>query len=206
MKVLLADDHHLVREGLKTTLRQLSSDIEIIEAATFSEIIAALAPGPDLALLLLDPSMPGMDGTNGLDQIRADHPAVPIVILSASTSPRDIAAAFNKGVVGYIPKSLSVAQTLGALQQVLVGKIFRPGPGPETAAALPNDQRFRELSPRERDVLLLLCEGCPNKEIARRLMLQEVTVKAHLRQVFRKLDVSNRTQAVKLVLQAGWPG
>ena len=206
MKVLLADDYHLVREGLKTTLKNLAADIEIAEAGNFNDIIAGLSVDPDINLLILDLRIPGMDGVAGLAQIRSRFPAVPVVILSASNSPRDVTAAFAQGVVGYIAKSLPVPQTVAALRQVLRGEIYRPGPVPDTADNLPGDPRFQELSPRERHVLSLLCEGCSNKEIARHLELQEVTVKAHLRQVFRKLGVSNRTQAVKLVLQAGWPG
>jgi DNA-binding NarL/FixJ family response regulator len=152
--------------------------------------------------------MPGMGNWSGLDQVRASRPEVPVAIISASRERHDILEALARGAGGYIPKSLSMMETIAALREILRGGIFDPTPGQadQGVPSLPPDDRFDELSPRERHVLALLSDGCSNKEIARRLSLQEVTVKAHLKQVFRKLGVTNRTQAVKLVLRAGWNG
>jgi DNA-binding NarL/FixJ family response regulator len=146
-----------------------------------------------------------MKGFNGLERVRAGWPEVPVVILSASSDGRDIEDALEHGAAGYIPKSLTVEATFAALQQVLRGELFDPRRRAETAERDAKAE-FAELSPRERCVLGYLAQGRSNKDIARRLDLQEVTVKAHLRQVFRKLGVANRTQAVKRVLQAGWNG
>ncbi len=206
MKILLADDHQLVREGLKVTLRLLEQDSEVIEAASIEEVLCLIEAHDDLGLAILDLRMPGMGNWSGLDRVRARRPEVPVVIISASQERRDVAEALARGACGYIPKSLSVGETIAALKRILAGDIFDPRSGERDTLVpeLPADGRFEGLSPRERHVLALLSEGCSNKEIARRLTLQEVTVKAHLKQVFRKLDVTNRTQAVKLVLQAGW--
>lgn len=206
MKVLLADDHPLVREGLKATLRLLDPDLEVIEAANLEQALAEISRHGDLGLAILDLRMPGMGNGAGLERVRAARPDLPAVIVSASQDERDIAQALGRGASGYIPKSLSSGDTIAALRRILAGDVFDPRAGTPSLLTpeLAPEGRFEDLSPRERHVLALLSEGCSNKEIARRLSLQEVTVKAHLKQVFRKLDVTSRTQAVKLVLQSAW--
>jgi DNA-binding NarL/FixJ family response regulator len=205
MKILLADDHQLVRQGLRTTMERLSAQVELLEAESLDQVISELHSHGAIDLIMLDLRMPGMKGFNGLERVRAGWPEVPVVILSASSDGRDIEDALEHGAAGYIPKSLTVEATFAALQQVLRGELFDPRRRAETAERDAKAE-FAELSPRERCVLGYLAQGRSNKDIARRLDLQEVTVKAHLRQVFRKLGVANRTQAVKRVLQAGWNG
>lgn len=201
MKILLADDHQLVRHGLRNMLDRLAERVELLEAGSVDEVLAILSKDTSVDLVMLDLRMPGMDGFNGIDRVRAARPDAPVVILSASEQRYDIEESLRRGAAGYIPKSLTANETLDALGQVMRGDIFDPRGRPSRGAK--PEPHFNELSPQERRVLALLAEGCQNKEIARRLKLQEVTVKAHLRQVFRKLHVANRTQAVKLVLQSG---
>lgn len=203
MKILLADDHQIVREGLKVALAKLAGCVEIFEAACIEEVLSQISAIDDLDLIILDLRMPGMHGLAGLEQVRGTRPEVPVAILSASVDRRDIEEALALGASGYIPKSLTLQQTVAALEHILAGGSYSPAPPAADQELGESLTQFANLSPRERHVLALLAEGCSNKEIARRLALQEVTVKAHLRQVFRKLSVSNRTQAVKLVLERG---
>ena len=207
MRVVLADDHELVRSGLRFHLERLATDVAIVEAATLDEaLIAAKTAATDL--IILDLAMPGMNGTAGLEQMRARHPNVPVVVLSGRTGREDIMGALNRGANGYLPKTLSGKAMLAALRLVLSGETFVPsifmdersrsGNRAESGAAPGMDA----LTERERDVLDFLCQGKANKEIARDLAIREVTVKVHVGNIMRKLGASNRTQAVRLALDS----
>jgi two-component system, NarL family, nitrate/nitrite response regulator NarL len=208
VRILLADDHALVRQGLAFFLRRLGREVAIVEAGTLEEAIAASARTDAIDLIILDLNMPGMGGLNGLDAVRVRRPDVPVVILSGAGTDADAREASARGAAGFIPKALSAEETLAALRLALAGERYFPQclePPDATAAAIaPGDGPLRALSPREREVLALLVGGHPNKEIARRLGLQEVTVKLHLKGLFRKLGASNRTQAVTTALRMGW--
>lgn len=207
MRVVLADDHELVRSGLRFYLERLAPEVAIVEAATLEEALTA-AKGAPTDLIILDLTMPGMNGTAGLEQMRARHPGVPLVVLSGRTGREDIMGALNRGANGYLPKTLNGKAMLAALRLVLSGETFVPsilmeersrssssgGPG-----AAPGMDALTE---RERDVLDFLCQGKSNKEIARDLAIREVTVKVHVGNIMRKLGASNRTQAVRLALDS----
>ena len=213
MKVLLADDHRLVREGLKLLIGRLGDDVDVLEAGDFEQALSLAEGAEGLDLIILDLSMPGMDGLAGLERMCGLRPEVPVVILSGTFERKLVLDALMRGAHGYIPKTLGGKAMLSALQLVVAGEKYVPsivledgGASPSAAidAQIPLDNPIRKLTRRERDVLSLLAEGHPNKEIARRLELQEVTVKVHLKGVFRKLGATNRTQAVRIAIELGW--
>ena len=141
-------------------------------------------------------------------------PGVPVVILSGTYDRKLVLDALVRGAHGYIPKNLGGKAMLSALQLVLSGEKFvpslileddeQPAPGRSGGGDVPLDNPIHRLTRRERDVLAVLVEGHPNKEIARQLGLQEVTIKVHLKGVFRKLGATNRTQAVRIANDLGW--
>lgn len=215
MHVLLADDHELVRSGLKFYLERLASKVTVIEAATFEEALVNSSQAPQLDLIILDLKMPGMNGFAGLEMMRARFPKVPAVILSGSVRRGDVLTALAAGAAGYIPKTLSGKAMFNALQLILAGETYVPSivlpdsdsmPGQPDAGkdAAAGDNALSKLTPRERDALALLTQGYSNKEIARRLEIEEITVKVHLSGVYRKLHATNRTQAVRIAMQLGW--
>ncbi|MHB1219706.1 MAG: response regulator [Alphaproteobacteria bacterium] len=206
MRVVLADDHELVRNGLRFYLERLAPEVAVVEASTLEEALTA-AKTASTDLIILDLAMPGMNGTAGVEQMRARHPNVPLVVLSGRTGREDILGALNRGANGYLPKTLSGKAMLAALRLVLSGETFVPsilmdernraGGRADQLGAAPG---LDALTDRERDVLDFLCQGKSNKEIARDLAIREVTVKVHVGNIMRKLGASNRTQAVRLAL------
>lgn len=203
MKTLLADDHPLMREGVRQVLAQLEPGVEIIDAHDYPSLFAQTAAHADLDLALVDLNMPGFVGMQGIEQYRGRFPDIPLVVLSASESSHDIRGALQAGVLGYIPKAASTAVMLAALRQVLAGDIYVPaclgdghgGLHPVAAAdfaMLPNSG----LTARQLEVARLLAQGCANKAIAGMLSMSEATVKVHIAAIFRALGASNRTEAV----------
>lgn len=214
MRILLADDHAMVRDGLVPFLERLQPGTQVVEAGNFPEAQDAVRAHADIGLVILDLYMPGMNGLNGLAQLRAEFPALPMVILSGSTKPEDALQAIEHGASGFVPKTMRGETILGVLRLVLSGEKYIPpflfdyrdnATQPAAPAAQPGSP-LSGLTPRERDILEMIVDGAPNKVIARELNLQEVTVKAHLRNMFRKLDVANRTEAARIALLAGVAG
>jgi DNA-binding NarL/FixJ family response regulator len=215
MRILLADDHAMVRDGLVPFLERLQPDSTVVEAGTLPEAMAAARAGAPIDLAILDLYMPGMDGLAGLSAMRAEFPNLPIVILSGSTKPEDALQAIEHGACGFVPKTMRGETILGVLRLVLSGEKYIPPflfeyrdglPQPATQPGADTDSPLTQLTPRERDILDMIVDGAPNKVIARELNLQEVTVKAHLRNMFRKLGVANRTEAARVALMAGMTG
>jgi DNA-binding NarL/FixJ family response regulator len=219
MHILLADDHAIVRDGLVPFLERIGGDVTVIQAGSLDEALAATASAPHLDLAILDLYMPGMNGLEGLSRFRDSHPDTPLLILSGSTDPNDAYAAIEAGAAGYIPKTMRGETIIGVLRLVLTGEKYvppflfehrdsnRPGTPADThGRTVPDGSPLSSLTPRERDILDMIVDGAPNKVIARTLDLQEVTVKAHLRNMFRKLSVSNRTEAARVALMAGVEG
>lgn len=207
MDILLADDHNLVREGLKPFLERLGDDITVIEAADMAGAEIAANDAKNLGLIILDLMMPGMDGVSGLKRMHAAYPDIPVVILTGHVARADVLAAIDAGASGYIPKTISGTALVSALRLVLDGERYLPSVvlmPEEPSPAAKQEIVFGSLSPREREVLGHLVEGETNKEIARKLTLQEITVKVHVRNVYRKIGAGNRAQAVKIALQAGF--
>ncbi len=201
MKTLLADDHPLMREGVRQVLAQLEPPVEIIDAHDYPSLFAQTAAHADLDLALVDLNMPGFVGMQGITQFRSRFPDIPLVVLSASESPHDIRSALEAGALGYIPKASSTAVMLAALRQVLAGDIYVPtglgnGGLHPVAPADFEDLHQSGLTARQLEVARLLTQGCPNKAIAGMLTMSESTVKVHIAAIFRALEVTNRTEAV----------
>jgi len=210
LKILVVDDHPLILEALRHVLAQLEIDLQVFDAPSAEAGRRLVDEHPDASLALLDLTLPGADGFQLLADFRAAHPAVPVVVLSASERHVDVLRALDMGAMGYIPKRSSNSIMLQALRLVLSGGIYVPaaaiGPGPEPAAggrapavaATPLRTTPRELGLTERQAEVLGCilQGLPNKLICRRLALAEGTVKIHVAAILRALNVHNRTQAV----------
>src|SRR5262245_11008638 len=209
VKVLMVDDHPLILEALRHVLGQLDIDLEVFEAASADAARRLVDEHHDASLALLDLTLPGADGFQLLADFRAAHPAVPVVVLSASERHVDVLRALDMGAMGYIPKRSSNTVMLQALRLVLSGGIYVPaaaiGPGaepagertpPAPAAPLRTTPRELGLTERQAEVLGCILQGLPNKLICRRLALAEGTVKIHVAAILRALNVHNRTQAV----------
>lgn len=203
MKALLADDHPLMREGVRQVLAQLDPRTSILDAHDYPSLFAQTALHPDLDLALVDLNMPGFAGVQGIAQYRSRFPGIPLVVLSASESPQDIRSVLGAGALGYIPKSAPTSTMLWALRQVLDGHIYMPfgpaaseGEAPVAAPADIPDLQHSGLTARQFEVARLLARGCTNRSIADMLSMSEATVKVHITAIFRALGVSNRTEAV----------
>lgn len=208
MRVLLADDHALFREGVRLVLENLvDGPLEVIEAGDFVQAVSALRAGSEFDVGLCDLNMPGMDGFDGIEAICRAAPNMHLVVISASESPMDVRRALDAGAQGYIAKTSSSSSMLEAIRQVLTGETYL-SPKLEVATADgangSRDQARNALTPRQRDVLAMLRQGKSNKEIARDLNLAEITVKLHVTAILRALGVENRTQAAILAAKIGY--
>lgn len=213
LKVLVVDDHPLIRQALLLVVRQLDSDLQVLEAGTCEEGLTLAAAHHDLDLVLLDIHLPGLSGLDALKSFRERAPAVPVVVISASEDPADVTRALDSGAMGYIPKSQSSPVMINALRLVLAGGVYLPpemmrrpaGAGTARPAPGPAGIGYRDigLTERQAQVLALLIQGKPNKLICRDLDLAEGTVKIHITAILKALKVSNRTQAVIEVSRLG---
>jgi DNA-binding NarL/FixJ family response regulator len=202
LRILLADDHEMVRLAMRHALSALAADIEWLEAANAADVEQLAGRDPDLALLELH--MPASAGVPWTGRLRDRCPTLPIIVVSAEESPSLVRELINSGVAGFIPKSDTAAVILQAVRLVLSGGTYAPlrllgGEGRTTngtASAERQEAPSHGLTQRQLEVLALLARGLPNKLIARELGLSEGTVKVHLLAIFRALDVSNRTEAV----------
>lgn len=219
MRILIADDHDLFREGLVLVLGQLEDDLEIVEAKNFDDAIAALKADATFSLVLLDLAMPGMNWADGLNAVCDTAKDVPVIVLSASEDHALVMQAVKMGAAGFIPKSSNSKVMLSALKLVLSGGVYLPpallspdqggGKGAPPMASVnkaggiaPSDEAIKAiLTPRQREVLSLMGEGKSNKEIARFLDLSEGTVKLHVTAILKALKVNNRTRAVVMASQ-----
>ena len=208
--VLIADDHPLFRDGLRTLL-QSGSDAEVVgEAATGDETIARAATlQPDV--ILMDINMPGTNGIEATRRILHTSPHICILIVTMYEDDDSVFAAMRAGARGYLLKGADQDETLRAIQAVSRGEaIFSPAIAtrliryftPTKVLTIPA-QAFPELTDREREVLTLLAQGHNNAEIAQRLVLSLKTVRNHLSNVFNKLQVADRAQAIIRAREAG---
>jgi DNA-binding NarL/FixJ family response regulator len=205
VKILLVDDHHLIRDGLRPLLGPLAAPgeaLEILEAATFAAALGEIARHPGIELVLLDLRLPDVLGFDALAELRRRHPDVPVVIMSGEDDAAQVREALERGALGYIPKSSTPRVIVNALRLVLSGGTYVPpeimGVGGAGARGVPAPGAARAigLTPRQRDVLALLVAGKSNKQICRELDLAEGTVKGHIAAIFRALEVTTRVQAV----------
>ena len=202
-RVIVADDHPLFREALSLALRQALGDVIIDQAGDMDELQRALSTQETADLVLLDLHMPGVQGFSALVYLRAHHPELPVCLISANNNAAVIQRALDHGAAAFIPKSASVDEISQVLETVLAGEIWQPHESVTGSAGdvLDVAQRLGDLTPQQFRVLMMLADGLLNKQIAFELDISEATVKAHMTAIFRKLDVSNRTQAVLLLNQ-----
>jgi DNA-binding NarL/FixJ family response regulator len=203
-KILIADDHPLVRGALTLAIEAAFGRAEIVESASLSELVGQLEKIGVADLVLLDLRMPGVDGFGGLLQLRANFPETPVVVISAHDDRRLVKEAIALGAVGFIPKSTPRHEIVGALRRIAAGEIYVPAdaqagattslPGTELDVA----QRLATLTAQQVRVLQLLGTGKLNKEIAYELDIAEPTVKVHVSAILQKLKVYSRTQAAVL--------
>jgi DNA-binding NarL/FixJ family response regulator len=195
IRVLLAEDHAVVRTGLLQLLGDLDQ-VEVVGAATGGAEAVALAARQQPDVVLMDLEMPDMDGIEATRRIRAAHPSVNVVVLTAFSDRRRILDAIDAGAVGYLLKDAEPDELIRGLHAAARGESpLAPKAAQALVAARAEQQGDPELTPREREVLALLADGLPNKLIARRLDISEKTVKAHLTNIFHRIGVSDRTQA-----------
>ncbi len=207
MKILVVDDHALVREGLRHVLQDLDGErVAIVEAATAAAALAGVSEHPDLDLVLLDLRLPDGNGLDTLRDLGRVVPDLPVVLLSGDESPEVMHAAFDRGAAGFIPKSSLSDVLLSALRLIMAGGIYvppamvgraaEPGPAPGRPAFDPLAASRLDITERQTEVLRLVLQGLSNKEICRVLDLAEPTVKVHVSALLRALDVKSRTQLV----------
>jgi DNA-binding NarL/FixJ family response regulator len=207
---LVADDDEFFRIALAAILKSQLEFAEVVETGSLDEAIERLADRNDCSLALFDLTMPGMESAASLGAVRETHPDTKVAVVSASSRRTDILTALAAGIHGYVPKSLGAHDLAAALRMILNGAIYvppslagkppspaEPEPSPPAAASgnMSPRRAFEFLTPRQREVLLLLVEGLSNKEIARKLRLGEGTVKIHMAALFRSLRVRNRQEA-----------
>ena len=203
-RFLVVDDHPLFREALESAVRTAYPKAEVVEAASIEEAMAHIERTPGFDLALIDLSMPSVKGFEGVLSVRARYPGLPVVVVSGLEDPRIVAEAMNCGVSGFIPKSAKKAELTDAIRRVMNGEVVAPASFSAQSlgdkAARPKRQDFAErlatLTPQQLRVLGMIRQGLLNKQIAFELDVGETTVKAHVSEILRKLNVASRTQAV----------
>ena len=205
IRVLIVDDHQVVRQGLRFLLEQ-EGDIEVVgecaDGPTAIEAVRTLAP----TVVLLDLFLPGLDGIGVLAQIKQDRPATEVLMLTSSSDDEHLLAAVRAGALAYVPKTAGVDQLVDSVRAAARGESVLE---PRIAARLVREVRqvavgrrpLDQLSPRELEVLAALAHGRANRQIARALAISEETVKAHVSSILAKLQLSDRTQAAIFGLQ-----
>ncbi|MGO4704892.1 response regulator transcription factor [Microvirga sp. 2MCAF38] len=198
--IVIADDHPLFRGALRQAIGSVLSKARVIESSGMEELNALLGNERDVDLILLDLTMPGVQGFSGLLSLRAQYPELPVVIVSANEEATVIRRAMEFGASGFIPKSVDVDHIGGAIEAILAGDTWTP-PDVDLNAAEDKEtadlvRRLGTLTPQQVRVLAMLSEGLLNKQIAYELGVSEATVKAHVSAILDKLGVDSRTQAV----------
>lgn len=230
MKVVLADDHHLLVEALAHLFARICDGAEVLRASSLDEAMAAIEQHGPAELVLLDYGMPGMNGFAGLERFREAYPEQRVALISGHTDRAIMSGALDRGAVGFIPKTMTAEAMSLAIKLMLAGERFVPsglfGAGGEADGSIPDNGEMDSqrpatvsrpanpdlpnlpgglveelgLSKRESEVLNCLVEGHSNREIGNQLGVEEVTIKLHLRRIYSKMDVRNRAQAVRMVL------
>ena len=196
MQIVLIDDHHLFRAGLAAVLRKHMPAVQVLEADGAAMAWQILAASAAVKLLLLDLKLRDSNGLDMLPQLRLRYPALPVLVISASESPKTMQAALALGASGFLPKSANENELLQALQQALAGKVYVPHPEQIVRNQSKPAINFDSLTARQREVLALLAEGQSNRDIAQHLAICEGTVKQHLKAIFRVLRSTSRLQAM----------
>lgn len=209
IKVLLVDDHHVVREGLKMLLNAQNTVQVVGEADSGRKVFAMLGEvAPDI--IIMDVSMPELNGIDATKRIRKDYPSVKILALSMHADRRFIEGMLKAGASGYLIKNCAATELVSAIESVAAGGLYL---SPKIAGKIVNvclkphlpsvASRADELSSREREILQLIAEGGDTKEIAFDLCLSPKTVEAHRRNIMEKLNIHNVAQLTKFAIQEG---
>lgn len=220
LKILIADDHHLVREGLKLALREIDPAVAVIEADSLGKAIDAFRHHPDVDLVLLDLTMPGNTGLSVLEGFEQSCPEARVVVISASYDLQTVQAAVRRGVLGFIPKLSGKDALISAVRFILAGGIYIPleammampeedrpphaMPRPLSTTAVSRTPRDAGLTTRQIEVLRQLLEGKSNKQICRDMNLAMGTVKGHVAAILVALKVSSRAEAIAAAMKLGW--
>jgi DNA-binding NarL/FixJ family response regulator len=203
--ILLADDHAMVREALAQMLERLDPGLRMTQARNVDEARALLKAETNFSLVLLDYNMPGMAGAATVAALKAEYPGLPIGVISGYVSSEEVEPLIAAGAAGVFPKAMSTPALLMALKLALSGQVFMPWSG-DLAKPAETEQPtlpMPAISERQKDVLVRVVAGSPNKEIARQLGLSEVTIKIHVAALCRKFEVANRTQLATAAMRAG---
>jgi two-component system nitrate/nitrite response regulator NarL len=209
IKILVVDDHELVRKGISGLMSKLNHSVDVYEAGTLEEVLLILAQSGPMDIVLLDVVLPDSEGLKGLNSIKQQFPESPVVLVSAITDRSLVHEALEAGVDGYITKTSSADIFLNAIRLVLSGDIYVPSfylgfqSSNEVSSAAQSglDELINKLTPRQIEVLQLLEEGLSNKEIGSELACTESTVKTHISAIFKLLEVSSRGKLVALLVK-----
>jgi DNA-binding NarL/FixJ family response regulator len=201
-RILIIDDHPLFREALQTAIMRILPKTEIYEASNFPEALKAIRAVGRIHLVLLDLYMPNVRGFEGLLTLRTLYPTLPVAVISGQEDLRFVREALNYGAAGFIPKSYSKEQIAAALSEILDGNVFAPADAdrvmvsPEEQEQMALARQLMSLTRQQLVVLKMMREGKLNKQIAYEIGLSETTIKSHVSEILRKLNVISRTQAV----------
>ena len=200
MRIVIADDHPLVRGALAQAVASAAPESAIVEAGDLEGVRTLLAADAEVDLVLLDLALPDVRGFSGLVMLRAEYPGVPVVIVSGTLERGAVRRCLDFGAAGFIPKTADLDTMRGAIHSVLAGNVWTP---PDVDLTIPADQetedlvrRMASLTPQQVRVLMMVQSGLLNKQIAWELSVSEATIKAHVSAILTKLGVESRTQAV----------
>ncbi len=219
MKIIVADDHALIREGLERTLRLFEPDVDVIHAEDSTSVIDKLEANTAIDIVLLDLCMPGANGFELLTTVCDRYTNIPVVVISSADEPRNMRKAIDCGASGFIPKSASTELMISIFKLVLSGGVYIP---PDMLKQKTKNNKNTldihsnvvslidetieaagNLTKRQTEVLELMAKGMSNKEIARALVVSEHTIKIHVTAVLKLFNAENRTEAVVMAHNAG---
>jgi DNA-binding NarL/FixJ family response regulator len=204
VKILVIDDHALVREGLRQVLKGLDENVSVLQAGTCEMAFTLADSHVDIDLVLLDYHLPDMTGLQALDHFGKQHPELPIVMLSGSANVQIMRQVLQSGASGFVTKSSLSDELLHAVRTVLNGDVYSPSELGTDFGGLPFDNAKPPLTQRQELVLRELLDGRSNREIGSSLNVSEETVKTHVASILRYFDVQNRTQAVVAAARCGY--
>ncbi|MCP9495759.1 MAG: response regulator transcription factor [Pyrinomonadaceae bacterium MAG19_C2-C3] len=209
LRIVLADDHAIMRDGL-VSLIDAQPDMQVVgQAGNGREAVARSGEMlPDI--IIMDVSMPELDGIQATRQLKIAHPTLKVLALTAYDNPVYVRQLFDAGATGYILKNLAAQELIHAIRTVAEGKTYLDPTMTKSATASPARERLRgsvrrgELTEREQEILLLVAQGYTNKEIALRLTISVKTVESHKGNIMTKLELKNRADAVRYAARQGW--